>query len=649
VNWSTFLSSANLSSWLRDDIPDIRTHTAHNNNEGVGHYQPGGTATFAAGELVRYMKQKEEDFRGLGRWCSNLFYSDPDHRTRLVAAYNVGRQSLKGLKTIYQQQLRFIQLHGLNTTPSRLFLTDFVAQLMTWRRLGDRLLIFMDMNEHILRGSVARYLLSMGLAEATQRNWGIVEPHTYIGGTEPIDGVWHTPDLEVYAVSQLSFHEGLGDHQTVLVDITTHSAIGKHDFKVIHPEAWRLNSSNSRVRSRYISYLEGQMTVHRMTERLEACSRSIDGCPTSASNKATMQILDTQMEEMQLGSKNQCRQIFSTTMPFSEPVRVFHLCRRAYQGLLNVLTSDGRTRNASNAYRDALRRGIPSPLLLSVDQCRDGIKACERRLQTLKGQLVGLRKVHLRDSLIWAQEAREDQKRRDILRIIGREEQKTIWHRINRALDDPSVGAIPFVQREEDGVVRDITDTEEMNKEIQTVTEKRFDLSRSAPITMSSLRTHLRFLSDTDFASHLLSGEVHIPWDVDNVTATIIEEIIRLFGQLSKGHSVVDLTADQFQYYWRRFKEKTSSSISGLHAGHYKSATYSTLVTSFLAWKITLVARGGCPPDRWGHGLQVLLEKVAGMALVNKLRAILLMEADFNYMNKWIFGHEAINKMYALG
>jgi hypothetical protein len=44
-----------------------------------------------------------------------------------------------------------------------------------------------------------------------------------------------------------------------------------------------------------------------------------------------------------------------------------------------------------------------------------------------------------------------------------------------------------------------------------------------------------------------------------------------------------------------------------------------------------------------------MLEKVAVVALVNKLRAILLMEADFNCMNKWIFGHEAINKMYALG
>jgi hypothetical protein len=39
-----------------------------------------------------------------------------------------------------------------------------------------------------------------------------------------------------------------------------------------------------------------------------------------------------------------------------------------------------------------------------------------------------------------------------------------------------------------------------------------------------------------------------------------------------------------------------------------------------------------------------MLEKVAGVAWVNKLRAILLMEADFNYMNEWIFGHEAIQK-----
>ncbi len=73
------------------------------------------------------------------------------------------------------------------------------------------------------------------------------------------------------------------------------------------------------------------------------------------------------------------------------------------------------------------------------------------------------------------------------------------------------------------------------------------------------------------------------------------------------------------------------------------------MITTFLSKKIALIARGGCPPDRWGHCLQVMLEKVAGVALVNKLYAILLMEGDFNYMNKWIFGHEMINKLYQLG
>ena len=87
--------------------------------------------------------------------------------------------------------------------------------------------------------------------------------------------------------------------------------------------------------------------------------------------------------------------------------------------------------------------------------------------------------------------------------------------------------------------------------------------------------TQLGFLSDMDFANKLLAGDVHIPWDVDDVTATVLGEVIRLFGLLRDGHSKIDLTADQFRYYWRGFKERTSSSISGIHAGHYKLATHS--------------------------------------------------------------------------
>jgi hypothetical protein len=45
----------------------------------------------------------------------------------------------------------------------------------------------------------------------------------------------------------------------------------------------------------------------------------------------------------------------------------------------------------------------------------------------------------------------------------------------------------------------------------------------------------------------------------------------------------------------------------------------------------------------------VLLEKVLGVALVDKLRAILLMEGDFNFFNKWLFGRIAVGKLYEIG
>ncbi len=62
VNWGTFPSSANLASWFREVIQDMHTHTSHNKHDGVAHHQPGGTATFACMELVRYHNQKGDDF-----------------------------------------------------------------------------------------------------------------------------------------------------------------------------------------------------------------------------------------------------------------------------------------------------------------------------------------------------------------------------------------------------------------------------------------------------------------------------------------------------------------------------------------------------------------------------------------------------------
>ena len=67
-------------------------------------------------------------------------------------------------------------------------------------------------------------------------------------------------------------------------------------------------------------------------------------------------------------------------------------------------------------------------------------------------------------------------------------------------------------------------------------------------------------------------------------------------------------------------------------------AAHSDKAFRFLAKKITLISRTACPPERWSYWLTITLEKIAGIALVNKLQSIPLMEADFNMHNKLIFG-----------
>ena len=57
---------------------------------------------------------------------------------------------------------------------------------------------------------------------------------------------------------------------------------------------------------------------------------------------------------------------------------------------------------------------------------------------------------------------------------------------------------------------------------------------------------------------------------------------------------------------------------------------------------VNLAIRGGQPLARWVKGVSVMLEKVEGNINVQKLRAILLLEADFNAIHKIIFNNRLI-------
>ena len=59
---------------------------------------------------------------------------------------------------------------------------------------------------------------------------------------------------------------------------------------------------------------------------------------------------------------------------------------------------------------------------------------------------------------------------------------------------------------------------------------------------------------------------------------------------------------------------------------------------------LNLALQTGVPLERWGNGLTVLLEKEFGSIYIDKLRAICLFEADFNWLSKLIFAKRMMSQ-----
>jgi hypothetical protein len=171
----------------------------------------------------------------------------------MVVAYQVGQARQRGLRTIYQQHVCYIQAYGLTCTPRELFQEDILSAISCWIEHGDMILIFIDMNEHILTGHLAKAFQCLGLLKAPHLNWKGSKPKTFVFGKgKPIDGMYHSPELEITSIMQLSFHEGVRDHKTTLVDVTTRSVIGKLEKRVVMPQARKLSNKNKKSVKEYI-------------------------------------------------------------------------------------------------------------------------------------------------------------------------------------------------------------------------------------------------------------------------------------------------------------------------------------------------------------------------------------------------------------
>jgi hypothetical protein len=163
---------------------------------------------------------------------------------------------------------------------------------------------------------------------------------------------------------------------------------------------------------------------------------------------------------------------------------------------------------------------------------------------------------------------------------------------------DPHSPSVLRVQRVVNGKVKEYIVQEDVKQAIQRECKVQFSLAHSGPIMKLLLGEWLRYLSDESLARSIITGTYDISSNLDPATKLILEEISKLGIKNANGEgNEIVITPDNFKRFWRKVNKFTSSSMSGVHYGHYKAAIQDELSSEVLARQLTVITRSGVPPE----------------------------------------------------
>ena len=626
-------------------VPGIakKVVTANNTHERIHRDQKGGTAIAGIGRICDVISEVGYDTTGLGRWTWVKLGQAP-HTTRVVSAYlpcKPGRNS-RG-RTVWEQHSRYFEARGDMRYPSTIFVEDLLHMFKHWIQQGEHVLLAIDANQDVYTGRLASmlkespYNMHCMLEEAM----GEKVPNSHFSGDRKISTFFGTPGIVTGHGMCYPHWFGIGDHRVMLLEISAKAAFNGAYPTIATPAARTLNCKIDRIKRQYCDKLEQLTVAHKMKERLNNIEFLQGEEYSIAHNK-----WDTE-----LGEYMRCAEKLSTkhrggSLDYSPTVGQWLKKRAILKWILRW--HDGKVPDTRNLLRAARRQAIDNPLQLTRTEVESRLAACMSEIYTLRHQAPALREKHLRWRLGLAKKRGDDSATREINRIIQSEARRRRQRHINSHVKDPRGRAVFRVTVESpDGIT--IHDTKhEVERQVQQNLQARFSLGKRAPIYRDPLLQEFGTLGDTEAATCLLNGKYIFPPGTDDATIRLLQEVARLRLECDKfPPNDTDITSTDYLAFWSTAKEATSSSKSGRHFGHYKAICSNLDLVHIHVQSINLAARRGDPLVRWRQGVTVLLEKEAGNTSIDRLRAICLLEADFNWWLKVIFAKRMMATMHS--
>jgi hypothetical protein len=618
----------------------------------------------AQGDVVGRIKDRGSD--SMGRWSWFKLIGRDKRLITVISAYQVcTRPTYSTGSTAYHQQESLLRQKGIHKPKPRKYFHRDLNEFVRISKSRQELIILVgDFNEPMNeRSSMARIASQHQLVDILyQRNSHLPEPNTYARGSTRIDYALISPELTdaVSACGYEPFHKRIkSDHRGFFLDFDSELLFG-NKTPTLAPMAFRDFTAKSPannttyIQAKY-AHLKEQRYFHHLAE--------LQALPHGDNAKAER--LDSMLRQASEHASKQLKR-------FRRPWWSLKLTKeRIKTEILQSLLSGFRT---NLDVREALlERILEHSLDLTLPEtkleCEDLLRHYRKSLSTMEAHSLEIRHAEMEAKSNLPLESGQQAKKKHLAALRATEAHAAMYRKVKAvrgkhnkssftSIEVPSTWPSAHTETEN---LQDLPNPKEATNwktidlpdeivyYLLTRNRLHFGQAQGTPFTTPQFTREIDWQASTDSSELILRGEY-----TSNELTDIQELLLKHCKSSDLDALSPFITEDEFISKFRSWNERTSTSPSGLHLGHYKALVARNDIdlttdegmaienqrkelihahTAMLNYSL----RHSYSYDRWKNVVNVMIEKEPGNSKIHRLRVIHIYEADYNFLlqAKW--------------
>jgi len=277
------------------------------------------------------------------------------------------------------------------------------------------------------------------------------------------------------------------------------------------------------------------------------------------------------------------------------------------------------------------------------------------------------RKKHLEALLNQSIAANQHKKSKALQYLIRAERNRQCYARFRQHTKPKSAGGLAFVTvTNEDGTRQPVLERDEMESTLLEYSRTHFARAEGSPFTQEPLGRLLKYDGLTPFGNRVTNGRpVNTLHQFDKPTKAILENLRR---KTPADSQPTTLDHETLLEGIKKWPERTTTSPSGRHLGIYKTLGKHLVPTKksdaplentpenvgplkqgrdvlYMIFDIMAVAlKHAYPLQRWRTVWTIFIEKELGNPELERLRCLMIFEADWQLLLKWHSSHGFLPK-----